>query len=212
MGDRVEAWPEEGDGVVGREAYIYDWIDCFEPNSIFFDVGSCCGQFAAYASAKGHEVWAFEPGAANSQHISKALKQGLIDFTLITEPVYSHKTLIRWKDDQPNVGGHHKFIVDRDEFQGDQNLRAVYRSALGQSLEERHTCFLDQFPQADYIKIDVDGAERAVLTGAKQQLKLVRELCVEFNIDWPTEISGFKETSRREIQHTLYNIFYKNDN
>ena len=212
MGHKVKQWPEEGDGGVDRERYIYEWIDTFEPRSIFFDVGACCGQFAAYASHLGHKVWAFEPGAANSQHIMKALNECSIDFELVTDPVYSHETVIRWNDGQPRVGGHHKFIVQQGEFQGDQALRGIYRSAQGQSLEERHTCFLDQFPQADYMKIDVDGAERAVLQGAAQQLKGVRELCVEFNVDWPTEIEGFSEMYRKQIQGTLHNVFYKNDN
>jgi FkbM family methyltransferase len=212
MGHKVKQWPEEGDGGVSRESYIYEWIDSFEPKSIFFDVGSCCGQFAAYASDKGHEVWAFEPGVANSNHIKEALNQCSLDFELITDPVYSHKTVIQWNDGQPRVGGHHKFIVEQGEFQGDAQLKGLYRSAQGQSLEERHTCFLDQFPQADYIKIDVDGAERAVLRGAKQQLNSARELCVEFNVDWPTEIEGFRETYRKQIHGTLYNVFYKNDN
>lgn len=212
MGHKVDSWPEDGDGGVQRESCIYDWIDTFTPNSVFFDVGACCGQFAAYAASRGHQVWAFEPGAANSQHIMKALDKCSIDFELVTDPVYSHETVIRWHDGRPHVGGHHKFIVQSGEFQGDAGLKGIYESAQSQSLEELHTCFLDQFPQADYIKIDVDGAERAVLAGATQQLKRLRGLCVEFNVDWPTEIEGFSEIDRKQIEGTLYNVFYKNEN
>lgn len=209
MGHKIQTWPSDGDGGVDRERYIYDWIDTFEPNSVFFDVGSCCGHFAAYAASLGHRVIAFEPGANNQDHIKQALKQHKqFDITLITKPVWNCEAEVRWFDGQPNTGGHHKFIAENETFIGDADLRDIYSQALKNANTHKTTCFLDQFEQADYIKIDVDGAEREVIEGAQHQFKECKQLCIEFNIDFGTTVDGWVETQRQKIQGTLYNVFY----
>lgn len=46
-----------------KEPDTIAWIERFEPNSVFWDVGANIGIYSLYAAAFGHEVYAFEPDA-----------------------------------------------------------------------------------------------------------------------------------------------------
>ena len=56
----------------------------------------------------------------------------------------------------------------------------------------------------DYVKLDVEGAERYALRGAKRTLEMVKVLMLEFNpeyhvgeLDWRGELSGFSVFNAR---------------
>ncbi len=57
----VEVW--RAYTLLSKEPETLEWIDGFEPNSVFWDVGSNVGLYTLYATERGHHAVAFEPDA-----------------------------------------------------------------------------------------------------------------------------------------------------
>ena len=128
------------------------------PGDIVVDAGSWIGDFAAYASAKGATVYAFEPGRANFQYLQKTagLNPGIYPFreglgvTLgeleMTEDVNSsmgNNFLISGTGQKEKVR-----ITTIDALVGEQKLARV-----------------------DFIKASVQGFEVKLLQGAQETLR-----------------------------------------
>ena len=47
------------------------WVDSFEADTVFFDIGANVGLYSLYAGMKGHEVLSFEPYSANQYILNK---------------------------------------------------------------------------------------------------------------------------------------------
>src|SRR6516225_6093965 len=51
--------------VLSKEPDTIRWIDSFEPNDVFWDIGANVGVFSLYAARRKVRVLAFEPSAGN---------------------------------------------------------------------------------------------------------------------------------------------------
>ena len=57
-----------------KEPDTLDWLDSFEPNTCYFDIGANIGQYSLYPARKygrGVQIYAFEPQSNNYYSLNK---------------------------------------------------------------------------------------------------------------------------------------------
>ena len=142
----VEGPYELGDVIVERKDII---IDC----------GANIGLFSAYAAAQGQIVYAFEPSERTREYLMQNAQ--FSDGKIIIEPLALS-----------NQNGWNNFIVS-ENHSGGGRLNAVSHSSTALV----PTITLDQFvhernlARVDFIKADIEGAERLMLAGAQETLR-----------------------------------------
>lgn len=79
-----------------KEPETLEWIDGFEPNSVFWDIGANVGVYTLYAGVRGHLVYAFEPHAEHFAVLSRNMKANNV-------PGKSYKVALSTYDVPPSV-------------------------------------------------------------------------------------------------------------
>lgn len=130
-------------------------------NDIVIDAGAWIGDFSAYASSKKATVYAFEPIESLFQLLSKtALMNGGI------YPV------------QKGLGSNKcELLINMSEINSGSNTIVASRQDDASTKEKIMITDIDTFveenniPRIDFIKADIEGAERDMLRGASRTLK-----------------------------------------
>ena len=131
-----------------------------EAGDVVIDAGSGIGDFAAYASVKGAEVYAFEPSerfkylsqtAELNGHIIP-VKKGLGD---------ENRTMELFIGASGDIASSGSFIVPDDDSVGHSQAETV---RLDDFVRENN------LPRVDFIKSDIEGFERRMLAGAQETL------------------------------------------
>jgi len=161
---------------LGGEKDTIEWIEGFEANSVFWDVGANIGIFSLYAAHAGKsKVVAFEPSASNYYVLAKNIEangaadsvaaycvalsdSNSLDYFYLTSMSAGSACHVFGKENNPSSG-------------------ALKQAAIGYTMDD----FIERYdpPFPNYLKVDVDGHERKVLAGAKktlsdQRLKSIR--------------------------------------
>jgi FkbM family methyltransferase len=147
----------------GEDAVIRDFIDEVHPEDHVWDIGANIGSYSLLAAASGTSVTAFEPGAdARADLLANADANDLRDRVDATP-----YALGDWTGQGVLLPAERSGIRElrRDADEGD-----TVPVARGDGLD---------LPAPDVIKIDVEGAELAVLDGLGQLLQDARALYVE---------------------------------
>jgi FkbM family methyltransferase len=167
------------------ETEVLDFIDEIDADQVLYDLGACEGRFALYAAMRQIRCYAFEPEAANFQammeniSLNGASVQNFI--TPVNCAVGSFSGRAKMHVGQPWAGGHHKIVASEAERM-DLSFDVVTEQEINiVSLDEYVRSA--ELPKPNYLKIDVDGSELAVLNGAEDILstpelkKIIFELC-----------------------------------
>ena len=168
-----------------KEPQTLNWIDKFEENCTFWDIGANVGLYSCYAAKRANaNVFSFEPSVFNLVVLSKNIfinsltdKVTIISFPL-TESLSIKNFYISDKDyggALANFGG--KTIAMDDK--GEKNF--FNYKTLGISADEGIN-FL-KLKKPDYVKLDVDGIESLILKGSSNLLQNVKSLLVEVDED-----------------------------
>ena len=165
-----------------KEPETLQWIDKFEQNSVFFDVGANVGLYSIYAaSTKKAAVYAFEPSFFNLEFLARNIyNNNLVEQVNIIPSALNntiginnfHLTTKEWG------GALSTFDQSFDDSGNEINPDFVYKTT-GFDLDTLTN--LMQIKKVDYIKIDVDGLEHIILSGAIKTLKNIKELLIEIN-------------------------------
>jgi FkbM family methyltransferase len=168
---------------------------CLFPGAVFFDIGSNVGFFALLAARQvgpsGH-VYAFEPVPANAAAIEANVRSNhLTNVTVRVEAVSRRTGTARlWLDDHP----------------GGATLSEVDAGASASGSTEVRTVALDDLVARavirapDVVKIDVEGAEAAVLEGMSDLLRERRPTVIAEVDDLDAAIAEHKYA---ELSQTL---------
>ena len=126
---------------------------------VVLDVGSWVGDFAAYASAKGATVYAFEPSENSYDYLLKTAKL--------------NKNINPVKKGLSNIASTAAFINDENSVSS-----GIVSDMPTNSREELiETTTVDAFVEenvlssVDFIKADIEGHERRMLEGARETLR-----------------------------------------
>ena len=159
-----------------KDPEIPEWIDSFEHNSKFLDVGANIGTISLYAAKKGIETIAIEPNFINFSQLNenivlnnlKNISTGLF-FLEESTKLSTIKTELFTIGNSTNYSFNN--LTKNQKYV--KNILQAY--ALDKFCEE-----IDFWP--NYIKCDTDGNELGVLKGCEKTLlhKNFKSLHIEF--------------------------------
>jgi len=151
-----------------------DWIDSFDEQGVFYDVGAAHGQFSIYAAVKKNaRVIAFEPEAQNFAtlernhylnrrrilHATISLNIALSDSAELGPLyIYRYEAGLAMK-----ILGRPVRRLETNEFDP-AHVQIVMQERLDEVVSRYKLCL------PNYVKIDVDGSEERVLQGATHTL------------------------------------------
>jgi FkbM family methyltransferase len=156
---------EEFDRYLPEGPYGYtdeDFDVTVKNNDIVIDAGAWIGDFAAYASNKGATVYAFEPVNDNYKCLCETER-----LNNTCGKIYPVQKGLGCSECEMNISinkknsGANSIIFERD---GD-NSEKITITTLDKFVEENH------IERIDFIKADIEGAERDMLRGATHVLK-----------------------------------------
>tara|TARA_B110000046_G_scaffold60648_1_gene68136 strand:- start:6074 stop:6790 length:717 start_codon:yes stop_codon:yes gene_type:complete len=204
------------------ETEVLDFIDGVKEDEVFFDLGACEGRFSLFASKKKINVYAFEPDKYNFKVLMENLEINRNEdsnFIAMNIALGSHDHEGEMMIGQPWEGGHQKIVVEKGTGRNDLNFEAKEFEKISiRSLDSLLKS--PDIPKPNYLKVDIDGSERAFITGAKETLKSrdLKGLIIELNLldesfGWIiqelTKV-GFNEINRFQVpdEGNLFNILY----
>jgi len=211
-----------------KEPETLNWINDFKVDNeklIFWDIGSNIGLYSIYAATK-HEhlnIISFEPSTSNTRILSRNISiNNLSDKIKIFQLPLCDKPNIFSNFNETNFieGGAESSFDNKIDYRGKiltpdriKNKYQIFGTSIDHLIENK---ILDA---PDYIKIDVDGIEHLILSGAKNLLKdrKLKEILIELTPEFYSQInliedillnSGFKKTISTN-KNLLINPNYK---
>ena len=165
-----------------KEPETLNWIDGFEQNSVFFDIGANVGLYSIYAAeTKKAQVYAFEPSFFNLEFLARNVYYNNLVEQVNIMPIALnsstginnfHLTTKEWG------GALSTFDQSFDDNGNKMKVDFEYKTT-GFDLDNLSN--LMKITKVDYVKIDVDGLEHIILAGALNTLKGIKELLIEIN-------------------------------
>ena len=159
-----------------KQPMTIEWIDGFEPGSVFWDVGANVGVYTLYAALRGDtRVVAFEPAAVNYLLLTANCEANRFDDRVqcLLAGLGDRKTLATLEVSQFAAGDSFGFM--NKDFRHYRGRQAAMIFSLDQLIEEFG------LPCPNYLKIDVPGMSEAILAGAERTLDkpALREIHIE---------------------------------
>lgn len=182
--------------ILTKEPGTIAWIDSFKPGSIFWDIGANIGTFSLYAAVfRGSRVTAFEPAAANYRALVTNIVTNRLDKLVRALPVaISDRCMVsdmHMRDSDVGTALH--VFGSSTDYTGAIFKPDHLQGAIGVPIDVLCETFGMESPA--YIKIDVDGLERAVVAGGSRTFRSCTSVLVELDLNDTTEVE--------EITHTM---------
>ncbi len=165
-----------------KEPDTIRWINGFNTEDVFLDVGANVGVFSLYAAAHRQcDVFAFEPESQNFACLNKniylnGLSSKIHPFNVALDESTSVSEIYLEKFQS---GGANHSVGAAINVKGEQYSATYSQTVLAYSFDQ----FREQFnlPIPHHIKIDVDGNEGKVLHGMRATIGApqVRSICIE---------------------------------
>jgi FkbM family methyltransferase len=162
--------------VLTKQPATIEWIDSFQPGSVFWDIGASVGVFSVYAAlATDTTIVAFEPAAVNYYLLSANCEanklQDRVDCLLVG--VGRQRSIARLEVSQFRPARSFSFRGKRD--QPYESRQAAVVLSIDELVEEYGV------PCPNYIKIDAPGASEDIIAGAARTFRRpeVRQIHLE---------------------------------
>ena len=128
------------------------------------DIGANIGYYTLFFSSLAAKVYAFEPDPTNFSILQKNVAANKLTNVILEQKAVSNKNgKIYLKLNHLNTAGHHITEISKDTI-------------------PIETITLDDYiDHADFIKMDIEGAETLALMGMKRLLQKDIKLLIEFN-------------------------------
>ncbi|SER64140.1 methyltransferase, FkbM family [Nitrosomonas sp. Nm51] len=163
-----------------KEPDTLDWLDQFKPDSCYFDIGANIGQYSLYPAkkyGKSVQVFAFEPQSNNYYSLNKNIFINNLADTIAAYCIaVSGKTGFSKLYIPKFIPGGNRSQFGREDVANMKIPTTHVQGMLGVTLDD--LCGVWGFPCPNYMKIDVDGIEISILTGAENVLKNPRLVSV----------------------------------
>lgn len=180
-----------------KEPTTIPWLESFEPKETLIDIGANIGMYSIYAAAfSGCRVFAFEPESLNYAELNKNIFINNLHGRVVAFPIALSDEV---KVDYLNLGAfgiaysHHDFSENTwltDMSWGKKSTPKDFRLRQGCVSFSLDTLVESGvIPVPDHIKIDVDGLEHRVISGAKNTLRNPAVKTVLVEIDFRSDHS-----------------------
>ena len=165
-----------------KEPETLGWIDQFESDSVFFDVGANIGLYSCYAAKKKNcKVFSFEPSVFNLDLLAKNIHLNSLSkkIVIVPNPLTNINKISEFNMSTIEAGGALSTFGETYTHDGTEIEKSFNYNVPGTTLDETISFF--KLPQPKYLKIDVDGIEHLIIEGADQTLNSVQSILVEVN-------------------------------
>lgn len=167
-----------------KEPETIQWINNFQPGSVFWDIGANVGNYSMYAALVDRvNVIAFEPSASNYYLLNKNIEiNGLTDKINSLCLAFNDTTCLdKLFLSNSEIGSAHCNLSEAKFRPGIHATSQFKQGMIAFTIDEFVEKFNPLFP--NYLKIDVDGIEDKILMGAVKTLsdKRLKSLLVELD-------------------------------
>ena len=158
------------DTLLEKEPETIEWIDTFAPGETLWDIGANVGIYSIYAGVKGIRTLAFEPHFANYHQlcITVAVNELQDMVTPLCVAFAESKSVSQMNLASLAIGTSMSNFGAALDFRGNAFEPAFRQGMIGYDLDSFVEDFGVEIP--DHIKIDVDGIELAIVSGAQKTL------------------------------------------
>lgn len=165
-----------------KEPETLAWIDNFDKDSVFWDIGANVGLYSIYAAkVKNTKTFSFEPSVFNLEFLAKNIFLNKLESNINIIPMALSDSNGINTFNMSNIlwgGALSTFSKSYDQNGGELDIKFSYKT-LGITSDDAAKIFHLPFPK--YIKIDVDGIEHLILSGMSSILKNADEILIELS-------------------------------
>ncbi len=177
-----------------KEPETLKWIEKFEKNSNFWDVGANIGLYSCYAAkTRNCNVYAFEPSVFNLEILTKNVFLNKLskNISIVSFPLTDKLSETDFKTTMTDWGGSISTFGEDYKHDGSKFKEVFNYKTIGLSMDE---CInILKIKQPDYVKIDVDGIEHLILKGGNQTLNKTKSVLVEVDESFELQVLKSKE-------------------
>lgn len=163
-----------------KEPETIDWINNFEKNSVFWDIGANVGLYSIYSQFINKEIQtvSFEPSVLNLDILVKNIfKNNLSEKILIvTNPIYNKSTFNKFHFSTLEKGG------ANSNFGNTGLNRKSIMNYKTNSLDFGNLFKIYGLVSPKYVKIDVDGNELEILENLLSFKNEIKSILIEINL------------------------------
>jgi len=155
-----------------KEPWTVSWIETMEPGEVLYDVGASTGPYSLVAGSRGVRVFAFEPAYASYPRLYEHILLNRLSALVTALPfAVSSRTglgLMQYASRHPGFSGH-SFQPEADTTDTGTELPILEQLVPSFRMDDL-PAFDGRIRPPNHVKLDVDGAEAAVLEGARGTL------------------------------------------
>jgi FkbM family methyltransferase len=177
-----------------KEPDTIEWLDSFGRDELLYDIGANVGMYSLYAASKGINVIAFEPESQNYAQLNRNifLNQLQNRVTALNLAIGKNSSIDYLYLSGFTVGGALNNLgssVDYNHRPIESKFKQGVMSISLDDLIEKYN-----IPVPNHIKIDVDGLEAEIISGAEKTLsyKELKSVLVELNESIPEDSNVIK--------------------
>jgi FkbM family methyltransferase len=190
-----------------REPEVLDWIDGFEKDCTFFDVGAGFGTETLYAALKSEgpkKIVSFDLSLESSFNLAyNIMLNNITNVDQYYLALSDETKLVSFSEPTQYF-----FVAGRQKY--DFLTYKTLSISTDKFIEMTNV-----FP--DYIKIDVDGAEQDVIAGMRETIKDIRLKSVVIEVSEASEAeikkvfekAGFRIDHERKLEDHFKNIIFR---
>lgn len=159
------------------------WIDNFDKNSVFWDIGANIGIFSLYASMihNNCSVLSFEPESVNFSKLTKNILLNKLNINAYPIAIYSKTSLTKLylSNNYTESGALHSINLPRSP-NGKCKKFKFNQGSISISPDDLISKFNIKKPT--HIKIDIDGFEHKVIKSLDKYLNIIESIIVELDL------------------------------
>ena len=170
--------------IFSKEPETVEWIDSFENNSVFWDIGANIGLYSLYAAlVHDSKVFAFEPAASNYFCLCKNIELNKLDKQIFPLCVsFSDQTKIAPLNMVSTEYGSSQNEFDYEKNDLGKNPGFMFQqSSIGFTINDFIKIYDPSLP--NHLKIDVDGIESLIIKESNTLLSYKNLYDVSIEID-----------------------------
>jgi len=182
-----------------KEPETLDWINTFDENSVFFDIGANVGLYSCYAAKKKKcKVFAFEPSVFNLEILTKNVYMNSLSdrITVVSTPITNETKISEFKMSSTEWGAACSTFGESYTYDGSEIKKTFMYNTPGSSMDKLSNFFNLSKPK--YIKIDVDGIEHLIIDGASDILHETSSILIEVDESFELQRKKIKEKLERK--------------
>jgi FkbM family methyltransferase len=165
-----------------KEPETLSWIDSFDDETIFWDIGANVGLYSIYAAkSKKSNVYAFEPSFFNLEILSRNIYLNALQskITIVPIPLSNFTNTNTFQMTSTQWGGALSTFGANIDQNGKPIKEIFEYNIIGTTMDEIINNL--NIPIPNFIKIDVDGIEHLILSGGKFILSNVKSVLIEID-------------------------------